>query len=452
MENANENKKVLEGFRKFIRNERILIADANATTRTNVARCLIELGAMQTNLDLLTNYEMASDELKKRKHRVIFCEYNLGTHSGLELLETQKELLGERREAMFVLVTANTSQSAVAQAAEEDVDTYIIKPFSSFSLRQRLLLVAEEKLFPNNYRKKIREGKEFLFAANFAAAEGAFQEARKLDPSPTLACFYLGQTNTLMAQMKIAETEYKSGRALNRIHYKCLVGLFELLMQQEMFTEAYDVVRKIANYFPANPKRLGTVLRLAIMTKNYTDIEKYYQTFVNLDQRNEEIIRYVCAGLIICGKYYLQQKNVARAVELFRKASVSAQREPKLLREIISSLTEYNLFNQAQAFMKEFPPETMNKIEFRISQFLVSSKFLSPVQMIDQGKELIKEMEKKEAIVYKVVMLKMVEAGLSAAAQEFYERALKECPHAQAEIELCWKTRRMDNWRPSTSG
>jgi len=60
-------------------------------------------------------------------------------------------------------------------------------------------------------------------------------------------------------------------------------------------------------------------------------------------------------------------------------------------------------------------------------------------------------MEKKEAVVYKVVMLKMVEAGLSAAAQEFYERALKECSHARTEIELCWKTRRMDTWRPSTN-
>lgn len=443
-----EEGKILTGFRSYIRTKRILIADENATARTNIARCLIELGAIHNNIDICSTANQAIEELKRHKHPVIVCEYDLGNRCGLDLLLAQKELIQDTKDSLFVLVTANTSQSAVAQAAEEDVDTYIIKPFSSLSLRQRLLVAASEKLFPTEYMQRIMEGKEALFEGKLQEALECFEEALELDESPTLAYFYIGQTNVLIEHMRQAESSYKQGLSLNRIHYKCLVGLFELLMKQEQYQEAYDIVQRIANYFPANPKRLGTVLRLAILTKNYTDIERYYQTFVNLDQRNSELIRYICAGLIICGKFYLQQKQHSRAVELFRKASVSSGREPKLMKEVIASLFCYQQYDQAVNFMREFPPESKDSEEYKVVEFINSSEIRRNPQVIEMGKTLLKELSKPDVTICKIILLKMIEMSNMAQAEEFLNKTIKDHPELEKELRGFWRVRKLNSWEP----
>lgn len=444
-----EEGKLLSGFRSYIRPKRVLIADENATTRTNIARCLVELGAIHNNIDISSTAAQAIEELQRHEHKIIICEYDLGNRCGLDLLQSQKELIADTKDCLFVLVTANTSQSAVAQAAEEDVDTYIIKPFSSLSFRERLLNAATEKLFPSEYMQKIMQGKEFMFDGKLDHALVEFEDALKLDDSPTLAYFYIGQTNTMIEQLKPAESSYKQGLSLNRIHYKCLVGLFELLMAQEQFDEAYSVVQRIANYFPANPKRLGTVLRLAILTKNYTDIERYYQTFINLDQRNPELVRYICAGLIICGKFYLQQKQHSRAVELFKKATNSSMKDPKLMKEVIASLFCYQQYDNAVKFMRDFPPEARGSEEYRVVEFINSSDVRRNSQVVEMGRELIEQSKKPDITVCKIVLLKMIEMSNLDNAELYLNSLKANHPDLARELDRFWKIRKLNSWDPT---
>lgn len=420
-------------FAKFIRTKRILIADPNSSSRAVISSALVSLGAIQNNIDLTIDYDAAEQELKAKRHQVVICDFHLGKRCGLDLLQAQREYDPELKQSLFILVTGNTSQSAIAQAAEEDIDGYILKPFSIAGLEKRILQAAGEKLFPNPYRAKILEGKDLLAAGKINEASTCFQQAMLLDPTPTLACFYHGQANLMKQMLDQAETDYNKGLSYNRIHYKCMVGLYELMIRKNMHTEAYDIVRKIALYFPANPKRLASVVRLAIMTQNYEDLEGYYQTFTNLDERNEELIRYVCAGLVICGKFYLQRKITSRAVELFNKAAVTGFRQIKILREVVVSLIEYDLYDYAEKFLKRFPPEAQHGNDYRMLELLTTAPKLDSSAIVDSARQLIQK-GVQDPQIYKLLIANCVKSGMSTAADRHLEEALSRWPEQEKEF------------------
>src|SRR6185437_10048139 len=158
------NPKDLQMFCQFLNENRILIADTSSASRVRLAATLVELGVRSSNLILTGNYEEAETQLRtiQPKPRLVLCDYMLGKQSGLDLLQTARSS-NSGEDAVFVLVTGNTSQSAVARAAEEDVDSFILKPYTLETLKSGLVNAVIAKIFPTEYVKAIRQGKDLLF-------------------------------------------------------------------------------------------------------------------------------------------------------------------------------------------------------------------------------------------------------------------------------------------------
>jgi tetratricopeptide (TPR) repeat protein len=278
---------------------------------------------------------------------------------------------------LLILVTSNVSQTAVAKAAEEEVDSFIIKPYTIKSIQESLLVTFSSKLSPSDYNKKIEQGKVLIQAGNLDEAEKIFNEATKLHPKPSLALFYIGQVELLKSHVQQAEGSYNKGLSYNNIHYKCLIGLYEIFIREGRLYDAYEVVKKIANYFPANPDRLTEVVRLTIQTANYEDMQNYYDIFTQIEERTPKLINYIGAGLFIAAKHCLQNNKEEVAFKLFENIAVSCSEQTKFIRAIIALLVENNKPEEAMKFLSRFPPNSDNEEDFLVSDFLVNSKMFS---------------------------------------------------------------------------
>lgn len=439
-------------FQQYIQDKKILIADPGSTARTSLASTLIKLGAKTTNIAMAGTMPEAQAEMDRIKAQVVITDYDLGGGRGLELLQSRRKHHPESKSCLFVIVTGNTSQTAVAKAAEEDVDVYVIKPFTADSLRNTLIKATLAKINPTDYQKKIEEGKELLAQGKPDEAIEIFQEAKELDSAPSLACFYEGQANLMKEALKVAEGSYAQGLDYNKIHYKCMVGLFELLYNQKKFNEAYDIVKKISQYFPANPERLTQVMRLAIMTKSYEDVEKYYQAFTKIDDRNEDVIKYVCAGLVVCGKYYLRQSVPSRAIELFRKAAVTAGSRLQLLKEIILSLLEFDMAKEAVEFLKRFPPTAQNSEMYLSLEVAVMEK--TPDQaiahVVNRARDLLK-LGMTDQLIYEVVIRSSARAGFDDSALNFVDLASKTYPNQKTFFESLYQENRRSSQKATSA-
>lgn len=378
-----------EVFKQFLAGTEVLIVDKNQSSRNRLLKTFLDLGGKKNAIYTTASLTEAEEIIKTKNIGVVLSDYFITGGSGFDLFKMVREKLPRHKDLCLILVTSNISQTAVAKAAEEDVDSFIIKPYTIQSIQDNLISTVVAKISPSEYMQKVDAGKEFIKQQQYDDAINILNEAINLHPKPSLALFYIGQAQYFKKHIGDAQQKYAEGLNFNSIHYKCLVGLFDLFMKEEKFSEAYQIVKKIAKYFPANPDRLAQIIRLAIRTQNYADMQSYYEIFTSLEDREEQLINYIGAGMYIAGKHNLMTDNPDVALQYFDNIAVSCSDFTKFIRAIISVLVEFDMAKDAEKYMSRFPSEANDNADYLISKFLIYSKKLKdPASVIKMGLDL----------------------------------------------------------------
>ena len=255
-------------------------------------------------------------------------------------------------------------------------------------------------------------------------AEAHFNAAAKLDKNAEKANHYLRQLMFLRRILIRAGQQPGLNVEFSNIDYKCMVGLYQLLVNQQKHGAAYDVVKRISRHFPANPKRLSEVVRLAIEAGGFDDIERYYTIFVNLDERDEELTKLMCDSLRVCALHFLKKKNGReRAISLFKKITATTGRDTGILMDIILTLLDHGLAQDAEVFLRRFPAELSNSNDYLLMRFLILNALGKTPKIIDEGRLLLARGIKDERL-YLVMIQRSMEAKLWSAAAILYNDAL----------------------------
>lgn len=422
----------------YLASNHILIVDTVSTARVSLATNLARLGASRQKMSLVGSIQEAREEISKFKPKIIFTDYTIGDYYGFDLIQDQKQqYMAEQvkvTDCMFVLVTANASQSAVARSAEEDVDTFVIKPYTFDLLRFSLTQAVKTKLKPSRYLQLIEAGKDQLNKKEVEKALAIFAEAKGEHKEPTLACFYYGFAEFMKDSIHNAKASYNEGLSYNKLHYKCLIGLYELLHQEGKYKDAYEVIKKVAEYFPANSKRLGPVLRLAIMTENYEDIVNYYGIFKHIPERTEELVKYMCSALVVAGKYFLIHRKHSQGIECFDNAVVTAAGRAQFYLYIVENLVKQNLLPDGKRYLERLEKISPGSPEFRAGQFIISTLESDVGLSIHLGRSCIKEGVEFPS-VYEKLIAQSVKAGYKDSAEELFQKAIEKWPNLRNSFE-----------------
>jgi CheY-like chemotaxis protein len=417
----------------YFSKHKILIADSNASSRTGIAKALGELGAKTHNMILVDSYAWAEQTIEQSKPTMLITDFNLGTVGAFDLFTHPKYSTVPMQERLSVVVTSNTSQAAVASAAEGDVDLYIAKPYNLQNFWSALKSAAAAKLQPTDYLRTIEDGKKYLATADLNRAIEFFERATQLDVQPSLAYFYHGHTKALSNAIEDAQSSYMKGLEYNRNHYKCLIGLYEALMTQQRREDAYFVLRQITRHFPLNPTRFISVLRLAVTTSHFEDIEQYYRIFLELDEKSDDLVKHTCAALITSGKSFLKKGDPARAKSLFQMAGISAGGKVQFLTEIITTLVNAGFADEADKYLKRFPQHTRETIEFFSMDYLVMSKTMPLQVTLDQGRKLVQD-GRFHPIIDKILVAAFLKAGMKENAIFLAQDACRRWPTQAREF------------------
>jgi len=116
-------------------NMKVLIVDNFATMRRVLRNILKENGF--ANINEADNGKTALKALKKEKHGLILCDWNMPEMSGLELLNkirSDDELKG----LLFVMVTAEAQKENIIKAVKAGVNSYLVKPFTAETISKAL--------------------------------------------------------------------------------------------------------------------------------------------------------------------------------------------------------------------------------------------------------------------------------------------------------------------------
>lgn len=378
-----------EAFKKFIEENEILVVDKNPGSRNRLLKIVCDMGAKRHMVHTASGLVEATNVLKEKKITLVLSDYMVTGGSGFDLFKMLREQQPQNKNLCLVLVTSNISQTAVAKAAEEDVDSFIIKPYTLQSIQENLMATILAKIQPSAYMIKIDEAKKFINGGDLDKATGILNEAMKLNTKPSLALFYLGQIEYMRKYVDEAQDSYQEGLSFSTIHFKCLVGLYELFLREMKFVEAYQIVKKISKYFPANPDRLSQIIRLAIKTENYKDMQFYYDIFISLEERPSILMNYMGAGLFVSGKYLLVNNDAATAIQYFDNIAVSCSEFTKFTRATITFLVENKRAEDAQKYLSRFPAGSKQDEDYLVSDYMLDSgSNVEPQVLVKKGLDL----------------------------------------------------------------
>ena len=141
-----------------------LVIDGNATSRSLMSAQLRELGVGQVRQ--ATRVKDARVILETQPYDIVLCDYHFdGTDmSGQDLLDELRREQLLPYSTVFVMVTGEASYAKVAEAAEAALDAYLVKPYTSAALAERLSSARRRKRELKDIFDAV-EDKDFVRAA-----------------------------------------------------------------------------------------------------------------------------------------------------------------------------------------------------------------------------------------------------------------------------------------------
>lgn len=421
------NEKSEEIFSEYLSQQYIVVADASSVSRSRLKKNLTDLGAKQDYILSCGSYEEANEFIKKYKPKIVISEYMIGKKSGFDLLRENRLHGSHTEDALFILVTSSGAQSLVAKAAEEDVDAFVIKPYTLDSFKKTISTSALQKLYPSEYQQLINAGKNMMENGEVDAAKSTFYQAITKSNAPTLACFYAGKAEYDSNDAKKAEEDFQEGLGINKIHFKCLVGMYNLLMEKKEFEKSYDIAKKMAKFFPANPERLKTVLKLSIITNNISDIEFFYSLYLEIDERDNKLVEAMSAALIICAKYHFRKKKEEKAIDLMKKAVMTSKNDKKFIKFVVEYLVYYGQWGEIANMMKKFNSSDTTTDEFKICHFFSQCPSMDGVAIIQECQQMIQN-NLISPVIHFLLIQKLYRQKRSPEAMRYVEEFKKKWP------------------------
>jgi tetratricopeptide (TPR) repeat protein len=420
-------------IKEFLGGQVCLIVEPSSAFSSSIHACLMEFGLTLSQILTVRKFEDAKRIIHEKKPKVVISEYEVGTDLGLSLLELQGEYYPDEMSRISIIVTRNSADSAIAEAAEEQVDAYILKPFSVDFFRDKITTVFNRKMNPSNYMEKIRAGKNHFSLNEFKESVADFGEAKKLDDKPTLACFYSGQSYQAMGDKVKALAEFKEGRKYQPLHYKCLIGEFESEMAEQKYAEAYVLVELIRTHYPITSHRLGQFFIAAVFTYHFDELPTLYQIYLKLEQRPAKLVQLTSMALFTAGRYWVNQNSLQKAVDCFEMGVMASGREIGYIEKVINIFLKIKAAKESQVFFSKIQPSDVgtsayNRLGFKIDQFILSKN-----QLIEKGRKIVAADEATPEIYISLVGLLADENKISMA-ESIISKALATYPEMRAEL------------------
>lgn len=358
-----ENKSKSSSF--DLSKKKILIIDDQKTFQIMLKSMLLSLGALQ----VVTVSSGEAGLASHRQHRfdILLVDYNLGRgKNGRQVLEELrvKDLL--RPDGVFILVSGENNRPMVLSAIELQPDDYIMKPFSSSLLRNRLARafrkrVVLRKVYQSLYRQQYSEC--LKACAEHIEKDGRYKNfCRQLSSELFLRLGKIDEAEQAVEQLLQEQRFPWAVLALARIKYtqnkmpEALGLLEEVLKTNHNATEAYDL-RAQAYDKLNNTEQALEAARRAVSLAPFSISRQMY--LADLARRN--------------GQYELAKQAMSHVVDISRK---SVHRAPKYLCTYIRSILDAAEHGEDTRTINRYQQEaTLALQRAKTDEALVYSKF-----------------------------------------------------------------------------
>jgi CheY-like chemotaxis protein len=328
---------------------------------------------------------------------LLIVDWNMPVMNGLELLERVRES-PQLRDIPVVMVTAAANSDIVAEAAESDIDAYILKPLTVKSLGDRIGAVIERA---NNPPPMFSHLKKARLLKEEGKIDEAIEETKLAIQADRLSSKPLRELGLLCYEkgaLQEAEKWLLRAASMNKLDVFAFHHLGEICLQRNDIDSAAKWFEKAMSVSPRHVSRgiyFGKVLlQKGMLERAETVLEQAFE-LAGEDRRplKDEII-----------EFSLEQKAYPYALKLLHQ---ELKCSPDRVEILMRMGTAYEKMEEPLSAIKYFSRADEvegNNIELKlriaenylkIGQMLRADQVLGDVLMLEPGNEKALQMRKK---------------------------------------------------------
>lgn len=130
----------------------------------------------------------ALEALSQKLVDLVLCDWNMPGLKGIDVLKYVRSR-EDTRNLPFIMVTAEMSEAIVAEAAESEVDDYMVKPFSLAELNARIQRITKIQEEITDIDVHLKRGVAYVKTEQFKKASAEFKKAQLLNPKARGPCW-----------------------------------------------------------------------------------------------------------------------------------------------------------------------------------------------------------------------------------------------------------------------
>ncbi len=203
-----------------------LVVDDDTDSREMVVEFLKKLGFK--SVEAYPDGKAALEFLKDKADEVglIVSDWEMPQMSGIELLRALKGR-PSTQEIPFLMITSQSSMERmkVMQAAQAQVDQYLLKPFTGADLKKRIDVLLDKKKNRKQIQELIGEAAALVEKGSYQKAQLLYETALQLDPENDIALRSLGDVAFKTKGVESALPFYKKAVEANPANVRSYIKL-----------------------------------------------------------------------------------------------------------------------------------------------------------------------------------------------------------------------------------
>lgn len=331
---------------------------------------------------IANNGEEAWQILKKEPVDIAILDYNMPHMTGGELLSSIREDR-DLKDLPVVMVTAYAHREFVAEAAESEIDAYILKPITVKVLGDKVLGVIKNVNRPPPMVYHLQKARRFEEDGNIDAAIGEARLAMEANPKSSRPLRELGYYYFKKNDLKEAEKWLLKAAQMNSLDVFAFHYLGELYLKRDKIEEASRYFDKAMSISPRHLTR-GILFGKTLVQRD--KIEKAVQVFekaIKLSENDLELREEIANFCIEEGA----KEYGARLLEFIVRAD---PKRKDLLFKLGVTLEEVGEHSKALSYLTRAEKEERDNPDIKVHLAKVYLALGRPIRAEKALKEILK--------------------------------------------------------------
>ncbi|MDY0360062.1 MAG: response regulator [Desulforegulaceae bacterium] len=257
--------------------------------------------------------ELALKAMKQKDFDLAIMDWNMPKMKGIEVLEhirNDKKF----RDMPVIMITAESNKEIVAEAAESDIDAYILKPLTVKSLENKVKGVIDKYNNPPEFMLLLKEARELLEKGEIDLAIEAAKKAIVAEPKSSRPIRVLGALFYEKNDILNAEKCFLRAAKMNRLDVFAYHHLGEIYLKKNDLEKAGKFFEKAMKISPRHYQRAFNFAKILLANNNLTKAKPLFNKVFELAEeplaQKEEV-----AFLYLKNKHYEDSLELLEELE-----------------------------------------------------------------------------------------------------------------------------------------